>query len=122
MQALTRRSRMHTASGLFSPQMDARKIRQSILRWAPKRNQTWPDWTAENLAREIERRRGRDGRRGALRTRTAEDHMLDWSDADWTKAFELRHGSNADPGGRVPVREMARTARCCSTATSMCFI
>lgn len=66
-----------------------------------------PDWTADDIAREIERRRGRDRRRAAPRRRTAEDEMRDWSDADWVKAFERRHGMKADPRfGIARVREV----------------
>ena len=65
-----------------------------------------PDWTADDLAREIERRRGRTRRRSAPRLRTAEDEMLDWSDSDWAKAFERRHSFKADPRfGKTRVRE-----------------
>ena len=66
-----------------------------------------PDWTAEDIAREIERRRERTRRGGAPRLRTAEDEMPDWSEADWAKAFEQRHGFKADPRfGRTRVHEV----------------
>lgn len=66
-----------------------------------------PDWTADDIARAIERRRGREGRRARPRERTAESHMRDWSDADWAEAFKRRHGFNADPRmGRTRVREV----------------
>ena len=64
-----------------------------------------PDWTADDLAREIERRRGGKRRGAAPRMRNAEDQMRDWSDADWAKAFERRHGFKADPRGRARVRK-----------------
>src|SRR5262245_39383202 len=68
---------------------------------------TMPDWTAEDIARAIERRRGRTRRGGSPRMRTAEDEMRDWSDTDWAKAFEQRHGYKADPRfGRTRVREV----------------
>jgi len=69
-----------------------------------------PDWTADDLAREIERRRHKARGRSQPRQRTAEDQMPDWSDADWAKAFERRHGYKADPRmGRVRVRETDST-------------
>jgi hypothetical protein len=65
------------------------------------------DWTAEDLARAIERRRGREGRSAVPRLRESEDRIRDWSDADWAKAFECRHGFRASPKERVRVRETA---------------
>jgi hypothetical protein len=66
-----------------------------------------PDWAAEGIAREIERRRGRTGRRSAPWRRTAEVEMADWSEADWAEAFERRQGFKADPRfGRTRVREV----------------
>ena len=65
------------------------------------------DWSAEDLAREIERRRGLTRRGGPQRERTPEDQMQDWSDSDWAKAFERRHGMKADPRfGKTRVREV----------------
>lgn len=67
-----------------------------------------PDWTADDIAREIERRRGRTRSQRGRRPRTAEDALSDWSDADWAAAFERRHGFKADPRwGRTRVREIA---------------
>lgn len=64
------------------------------------------DWTAEEIARQIERRRGQTHRRGAPRLRTAEDEMLDWSESDWAEAFERRHGFKAiSRFGNTRVRE-----------------
>ena len=66
-----------------------------------------PDWTAEEIAREIERRRGRMRRGARPRKRSAEDDMADWSETDWAKAFEKRHGLAAAPRfGRIRVREV----------------
>jgi hypothetical protein len=66
-----------------------------------------PDWTADDIAREIERRRGRNRRGGAPRRRGAEDEMRDWSDADWAQTFERKHGMKADPRfGITRVREV----------------
>lgn len=65
-----------------------------------------PDWTADDIARDIERRRSGRGRRAAPRKRSAEDQMSDWSDADWCEAFERRHGFKASPRfGKTRVRE-----------------
>lgn len=65
-----------------------------------------PDWTADDIARDIERRRGGRGPRAAPRDRSAEDQMSDWSDADWCEAFERRHGLKASPRfGKTRVRE-----------------
>lgn len=67
-----------------------------------------PDWTADELAREIERRRGREDRRAIPGARMAEEQMRDWSDADWANAFERQRGLKADPRwGRTRVRETA---------------
>lgn len=65
-----------------------------------------PDWTADEIAREIEHRRARTRRGSARRVRAAEDEMRDWSESDWAEAFKRRHGLNADPRmGRTRVRE-----------------
>jgi hypothetical protein len=64
------------------------------------------EWTTDNVAREIERRRGRQRRRSAPGARAVEDEMPDWSDADWARAFERRHGFNTAPRcQRTRVRE-----------------
>lgn len=64
-----------------------------------------PDWTAEDIALEIERRRGRTRR--TSRKRTAEDEMANWSDADWAEAFKREKGFTASPRfGRTRVREV----------------
>ena len=65
-----------------------------------------PDWTADDIARTIERRRGRESRGTASRPHIAADQISDWSDTDWAEAFRRRHGFNADPRmGKTRVRE-----------------
>jgi hypothetical protein len=62
------------------------------------------DWTAEDIARAIERRRGRGRRGGISRSSDPEANIRDWSEADWAAAFERRHGLKAVPRGIVKVR------------------
>lgn len=56
-----------------------------------------PDWTADDIARQIERRRGQARGKSKTRLRTAEDEMRDWSEGDWAREFERRHGFKCDP-------------------------
>jgi hypothetical protein len=61
------------------------------------------DWSMEDLAREIERRRGARRRRAAAARETDEEaeralkDIQDWSDEDWAQEFTRRHGFKARP-------------------------
>ncbi|MGE0740323.1 MAG: hypothetical protein AB7O98_03200 [Hyphomonadaceae bacterium] len=51
------------------------------------------DWSAEDLARAIERRRGRPRRaKGLVRDAPSPPSAVQWTEADWASQFTFLHG------------------------------
>jgi hypothetical protein len=62
------------------------------------------DWSAEDLARAIERRRGRPRRAtGITRTDDSATTKTSWSDEDWASQFVFLHGGRAKVRGVTQV-------------------
>ncbi|MGD9978995.1 MAG: hypothetical protein AB7H66_12260 [Hyphomonadaceae bacterium] len=62
------------------------------------------DWSAEDLARAIERRRGRPRRAsGITRADDGAKTKASWSDADWASQFVFLHGGKAKVRGVTQV-------------------
>jgi hypothetical protein len=53
------------------------------------------DWSAEELANAIERRRGRPRRASGIVRKQAEPAAGEWSERDWVNQFRLTHGGQA---------------------------
>jgi hypothetical protein len=62
------------------------------------------DWSAEDLARAIERRRGRPRRAtGITRTDNGAKSKVSWSEQDWASQFVFLHGGRAKVRGVTQV-------------------